>query len=87
MNAASGFRVEYTICTRRLFRIQHEQRVVVISPQDVHTSVVKKSAATISDVHLWAISRRYQHRIVSGVTRVATCLKTWRPSRWPFAAE
>jgi hypothetical protein len=40
-----------------------------------------------SDVHFWAISRRYQRRLGSGVTMVATYLKTWRPSRWPFAAR
>ena len=33
-----------------------------------------------SNVHLWAISRRYQRRIVSGVTMVATCLRTRRQS-------
>ena len=40
-----------------------------------------------SNVHFLAISRRYQRRIVSGVTLVATCCRIRRPSRWPFAAR
>src|ERR687892_2579181 len=40
-----------------------------------------------SDVHFWAISRRYQRRIVSGVTMVATCLRTRRPSLRTFTAR
>ena len=38
-------------------------------------------------VHFRAISRRCHRRIVSGVTMVATRLRTRRPSRWPFAAR
>jgi hypothetical protein len=40
-----------------------------------------------SNVHLRAISCRCHRKIVSGVTMVATCLKTRRPSRRPFARE
>jgi hypothetical protein len=36
------------------------------------------------NVYFCAINRRCQRRIVSGVTMVATCLSTWRPSRWPL---
>jgi hypothetical protein len=40
-----------------------------------------------ANVHFWTISRRCHRRIVSGVTMVATCLRTRRPSRWPFTAR
>jgi hypothetical protein len=39
------------------------------------------------NVHFRAISCRCHRRIVSGVTMVATCRKTRRPRRWPFAAR
>ena len=39
------------------------------------------------NVHVRAISCRCHRKIVSGVTIVATCLKTRRPSRRPFAAR
>jgi hypothetical protein len=39
------------------------------------------------NVHLRAISCRCHRRIVSGVAMVATCLRTRRPSRRPFAAR
>jgi hypothetical protein len=39
------------------------------------------------NVHFRAISGRCHRRIVSGVTMVATCRKTRRPRRWPFAAR
>ena len=37
--------------------------------------------------YVWAISLRYQRRIVSSVTMPATCIKTRRPSFWPRTAR
>ena len=39
------------------------------------------------NVHFRAISCRCHRRIVSGVTMVATCLRTRRPSRRPFCRK
>ena len=38
-------------------------------------------------VHLIAISRQCHRKIVSGVTIVATCIRSRRPIRFPFAAK
>ena len=37
--------------------------------------------------YVWAITLRYQRRIVSGVTMPATCIQTRRPSCWPRTAR
>ena len=86
-------RIRFTVVRAIVWpRFESAPRIRVSPHRGLSTAILTTSSATSCRVigrprrrralpsYVWAISLRYQRRIVSGVTMPATCVKTRRPS-------